>query len=73
MHPTTTMPRRYVVSKPRKPGTPILPKEVIRTAPRHYVDRHGAVFEVVWNGQPGDPDLCSTCISGTAYMETEPC
>lgn len=34
-----------------------LPKEVVQTAPREYVDRWGVAYRVLWNGQPSDPSL----------------
>jgi hypothetical protein len=41
--------------KNRQPAP--LPREVVPTAPRQYVDRWGVRYEVIWNGLPADGSL----------------
>lgn len=42
-----------VESKRRRIAPPALPKEVIQTAPREYVDRFGQILVVTWDGAMG--------------------
>jgi hypothetical protein len=50
--------KRQIQRVTRGPAAPPpLPKEVVITGPRERVDRFGNKYDLIWNGQRGDPDL----------------